>query len=355
MIHILPLLFLGACCGAAPQDKKSTVQATASEIAADEKEKKPPGFLCEGTAEVPDGYRIDIYTYFGKPEKAAHIKQAALLVKGGKFSAEFSVFTKKNLAGKYILRVTLDPNLQPARFQNIPGQEVDVVLNVGNEADAAADRKAFGEGLIGDMKALVALAEESRQKHLEGKGKLDAATWNSLMKDWTRRAGQINKRVLETAEYRVLGFSGIMDTGFEHLTGIVMDLCRCASRGEEKDMREGRERLDVMVSGFEDKLRGTPPDPKKVRVELVNSARGFLQDTVYASGDRAPLGRKRYIQTLFELNKIAPPETRPVILELSASAGEIFDLLDAKKDARPLLEKLDARLGELEKALQNAK
>jgi len=120
-------------------------------------------------------------------------------------------------------------------------------------------------------------------------------------------------------------------------------------------MREGRERLDVMVSGFADQLRGAPPDPKKVRVELLKNARGFLQDTVYASGDRAPLGRKRYIQALFDLHKIAPEETRPVILELSASAREIFDLFDAKKDAIPLLEKLDARLGELEKALQNAK
>ena len=356
-MQLLPLLFLGACCGAAPQDKKSTVQATASEIAADEKEKKPPGFLCEGTAEVPDGYRIDIYTYFGKPEKAAHIKHAALLVKGGKFSAAFSVFTntKKNLAGKYIFRIAIDPNLQPVRFQNIPGQEIDVVLKVGSDEDAATDRRTFGEALIGDMKSMVALAEESKQKHLEGKGKVDAATWSSLLKDWTRRARQINEKVMDTAEYRVLGFSGVMDTGFEHLTGIVMDLCRCASRGEEKDMREGRERLDVMVSGFADQLRGAPPDPKKVRVELLKNARGFLQDTVYASGDRAPLGRKRYIQALFDLHKIAPEETRPVILELSASAREIFDLFDAKKDAIPLLEKLDARLGELEKALQNAK
>ncbi len=355
-MQFLPLLFLGACA-AAPQDKKSAVQATASEIAADEKEKKPPGFLCEGTADVPDGYRIDIYTYFGKPEKAAHIKQAALLVKGGKFSATFSVFTKKNLAGKYILRVTLDPNLQPARFQNIPGQEIDVVMNVGTEEDAGADRRTFGEGLIGDMKTLVALAEESKQKHLEGKGKLDAAAWNTLLKDWTRRAGQINKKVMDTAEYRVLGFGGVMDTGFEHLTGIVMDLCRCASRGEEKDMREGRERLDVMVSGFADQLRGAPPDPKKVRAELVKNARDFLQDAVYASGDRAPLGRNRFRQTLFDLHKdkALPEETRSVILELSASATELFDLLDAKKEPKPLLDKIDARLGELLKALQNAK
>ncbi len=370
MTYLLPFLAsLAACCTPAQETKKPTIKATVQEV--DPKKDEPPGFLCEGTTDLPDGCRIDVFTYFDArleadrkdryvPETGAHRHHSVVTVKDGKFSAAFAIYTpsaKKNLAGDYTFRVKFDPNFQPAQFATLGPILNDLPFKVGKPGDEAKDRAAVGAKLFDEIKALVVIADESAAKRKEdkAKGKSDPTAWSALMKDWTKRLGDINQRVSKEPEYVVLDMNVISNVGFEHLTGIVMDLARYASRGQDKDFREGRERLDVMVSKYNNDLTGAPIDPKIARVELLKDARGWLDTAVNARDDQGPLGKKNFRQAMMNLHKIAPADARPTILEMSAAATEIFDALDAKKDAKALFEKLDARLGELLKEFKSEK
>ena len=350
MAYLLPLILLAACRSAA-QDRKHTIEAVAAETPAEKD--GPPGFLCEGSTDLPDGCRIDVFAYFGNPLRGAHLKHSAVLVKEGKFSASFSLYAKRNLAGLYTFQVVFNPSLQQVRHQTLPALEKLAPLRVGTEEAAANDRKSVGENLLADMKGLVAIAEEARLKHVESKGKLETAAWEALLKDWHRRAARINVAAIARIEYRVLGFGLAVDDGMEHISGIVMDLCRCAARGQEKDLREGRERLDLMISKFENQLKAPPP--KGAGAERVRDARRLLKEAVAAPEADRRAAKGRFRQSMVDLNSLAPSEFASVILEISGAATEVFDAIEEKKDVKGPLEKLDARLEELEKALQNAK
>jgi hypothetical protein len=366
MIHIIPLLAtLAACCSRAPQEaKKNRVEATVVELAP--KEKEPPGFLCEGTTDLPDGCRIDVFAYFmsvtptgprrKEPEIGTHRQQAAAIVKNGRFSVPLNLFERKNLGGEYIFRVAFDPNLQARPFASLPAIRSDLPLTVGLPGDAEKDRAAFGARLFGEIKALVAIADEvaARRKADQEKGKADPAAWSALVKDWTRRVREINLRVHQVHEYIVLDIAQIADVGVESMGNIILDLARCGSQGLDKDLREGRERLDIMVSNFDNQLN-TPVNPRATRIELAQEARKLLDVAAHAQDENAPRTQKRFIQVLFDIHKIAPAEVRSTILALMGSAKELFDAVEKNKNTKELFEKLDGRMEELIRGFQKEK
>jgi hypothetical protein len=360
MIHLFLLLVpLLGCCRTAPQqqaaaeEKKVKFEATARETPA--KEKNPPGFLCEGATDLPEDCRIDIEIYFGKPITGSQLHHAAEPVKGGKFSTAFVLFPKspKNLAGAYTVRVKFNPHLQPDRFAALPAIVRDLPLNVGKPEEAAQERRAWGERLVEKMKGLSALSEEAQAKFREGK--LNNAGWDAQIKEWERRAHEINESVIDIPEYHVLGYGRLIADGFEKISGITLDLCRFYQRGDEKNMRDGRERLRVILSNYEDYLLGRPLDPKKEMLKLAEKASEFLEAAVTATDDRGPLGRKMFRQAMLDLHRLVSPGPRQTILEISASVNELFDALDAKQDVTTFHGKIKARLADLKTALQDEK
>jgi hypothetical protein len=363
MTTLLPLFLLLAGSQADAVKKKHRIEPQAQEVPA--KEKEPAGFLCQAVTDLPDGCRVDIYTYYGKEDKekgirlerGAHKKSTSVLVKDGKCSAAVSM-VPKNISGPYTFRFVFDPNLQATRFRDLAPIEVDAFVQVGQDVDAERDRVAYGEKLIVEMKALVALADEAAAKYREEKAKLTPAAWDALLSDWFKRAETINRRVVGTTEYRILPFAHIVDQGFEDVSGIAIDICRCAKLGHERNMREGRERLDVMVSKFESALTGRPVNARVARIDLARNARESLGMAVYGSEDRAPAAKNMFRQAILNLGNPkleVPDEVRQTILEITSKANELFQALEEKKDVKAAHEKLDARMGELLQTLQNLK
>jgi hypothetical protein len=366
MIHLIPVLAALAAVPAAPQEaKKYRIEATVVETAPKDKEtgKEQPGFLCEGTTDLPDGCRIDVFIYYinprlggpreKEPENGSHRQQSATLVKNGRFSTSLSIFEGKNLSGDYTFRVAFDPNLQARPFAGLSAVHAYVPFTVGKPGDAEKDRAAFGARLFGEIKALVAIADEvaARRRADKEKGKPDPDVWAGLVKEWTRRIREINARVHQVHEYVALEIAHIADAGVENMSLIILDLARCGSQGLDKDLREGRERLDIVVSNFDNQLN-TPINSRTARIELAREARKLFEVAVHARDERAPAARKRFIQDLIDIHNITPPEARAAILDLMRSANEIFDAVAEKKDAREPFEKLDGRLEELIRGFQ---
>jgi hypothetical protein len=178
--------------------------------------------------------------------------------------------------------------------------------------------------------------------------------WAGLLKDWTRLVREINLPVHQVHGYIVLEIAQIADAGVENMGNIILDLARCGSQGLDKDLREGRERLDIMVSNFDNQLN-TPVNSRAARVELAQEARKLLDVAVHAQDESAPRTRKRFIQVLFDIHKIAPAEVRTTILNLMGSAQELFNAVDKEKDTKGLFEKLDGRMEELIRGFQQDK
>jgi len=344
--------------------RKYTLKASVVEVVP--KEKDPPGFLCEGTTDLPDGARIDLYTYFlnpdptglrkKEPEQGKHRYRTAVPVKDGRFSASFSLFQEKNLSGDYVFRVVFDPNLQVQHLSTLPTVQSDVPLPLGKPGDAERDRAAWGARLFGEIKAVIAIADEvaARRKSDLEKGTSDPAAWAGPVRDWTDRLRGINERVHKAPEYLVLEMSNISDSGLDALGHLVLDLARSGSLGRDKGLREGRERIDLMVSNYEHELT-RPPDPRQKRIDLAHEARGLLEAAVRGPGDRAGESRKRFKQVLFDIHALAQADVQALLRDLMAQATEIFDALDEKKDVQAKVQSLQARLEELEKSFQNPK
>lgn len=339
----------------APQDaRKFTVDAKVFEAPGTAQE--APSFACEGTTDLPDGCRLDVYTYYGAADPGFHIKHTVAITAGGKFSSAFSMFEKKTLPGDYSFRVVFDPNLQAQRFGAFPAWKRDYPLRVGTPEEAEKARVALCKQLVADIKGIVAVADEAtNRRKAEKDGKPDPAVWDPLLKAWYRKLADESTRVQKILEYRVLGLTGVVDNGFEHLCGIIMDITRCAARGQDTLAREGRERLDLMVSKFEADLTGVPANPRLTRIELTQNARRALAQAVQPQEDRGPTGRKGFRQAILDLNRLVTPEDRQTLLEISAAATELFDKAEEKKDVKEDHKKLDARLAELLQAYQNEK
>jgi hypothetical protein len=336
--------------------RKYAFEATAQEIAPSGKE--PPGFLITGTTDLPDDYRIDIFTNFGVPNSGFYLRHDVAMVKNGKFSASLSLFKEANLAGEYSFRLLGEPDLQADRFASIPATKRDVLLKLGKPGEAEKVRAEISARLFSELKSLAAVAEEAAtlRKSEKESGKTDSSQWERLLKDWYKRLEAGALKVQRNADYRVLGLSGYVDAGTEQVCGITMDIARCAARASDKDVREGRERLDLLLSKYGSELTGRPLDPKAARLELAQSARRFL-----AAGARSkeestpPTGRNPFFQVLLNLNPLVSPEERQTLLEISAGARELFDAVDEKKEFAELLRKLDARLAALIQTFQNEK
>ena len=336
--------------------KKYAFEATAKDFAASGKE--PPGFLLTGMTDLPDDYRIDIYTYFGVPDPGFHLRHDVAMVKNGKFSASLSLFKEANLAGEYSFRLLGEPDLQADRYASIPAIKRDVSLKLGKPGDAEKVRAEMGARLFSELKSLAAIAEEAAtlRKSEKESGKTDSSQWERLLKEWYKRLEAGALKAQRNSDYRVLGLSSYVDEGTEQVCGITMDIARFAARASDKDVREGRERLDLLLSKYESGLTGRPLDPKATRIELAQTARRLL-----AAGARPkeestpPMGRNPFFQVLLNLNPLVSPEERQALLEISAGARELFDAVDEKKEFAELLRKLDARLAALIQTFQNEK
>src|SRR5213078_2167402 len=95
-----------------------------------------PSLVCDGTATLPDGALLNAYLYYGRVNEGREIAKDTTTVKGGKFTQDFAPFSKskKNLAGKYIVRFRFDPNFQ-AQAMPFSTVKVDIVLQHGTPQD----------------------------------------------------------------------------------------------------------------------------------------------------------------------------------------------------------------------------
>lgn len=354
---LLPLLtaFASLSAGAPQEAKKAVLEVTVQDVPASGKE--PASFLLTGKTDLPDRYRLDLYAYFGVPDPGFEVAREATLVKDGKFSITISLFKAANVAGEYSFRLLGNPDLQDQRYSQLPFLRHDVSVKLGTPADAAKARAEVYGRLFDDMKALVAVADESAalRKSEKESGKTDAAAWERLEKEYYKRLADGAARAQKVVEYRVFGLSWFVTAGMEQITGISMDIARCAARGLDKDLREGRERLDVIMSKFEADLTGRPLDPKITRLELARTARRLLAAGAQPREEAAPAGRNAFLQVMLNLSPLVSPDDRAALIDLTMGARELFDAVDEKKDVKELHLKLDARLEAFIKSLQNEK
>jgi hypothetical protein len=347
---MLNLAFLAALLAPSAQaEKKETIAVSLKDHPPSGK--AGPGFLCEGTADLPDGARLDILFYFGAIEYGYEIHRHALALSGGKYSHVIHLFPKKNLGGTYRVRVLFNPFLQQeAPLQGLPKQHADATLQVGDEAAVRQDHAAARASLVERIRAIQALGSEVVAHFESSKGKLDKAAWEKLYNGWRDRCLAIEGEAAREISFKLLGLSAIVDAGLENLRNILLEVIRSAANGQEGHVREGRVRLDRTADAYAAKVAPAvpPEDIKKEFLARAAEARAVLKEATGAQGEALAALRKRFVGITLALQKRILTEYQEDLFQIAADGNALFQAVSEKKEAaRALHEKLDRKLEEM--------
>jgi len=318
-----------------------------------------PSFLCEGTSSLPDGALLNAYLYYGRVNEGREIAKDTTTVKGGKFSQDFSPFpkSKKNLAGKYIVRFRFSPEFQAQAFPGIAATTVEIVLQHGTPQDVERETKAVRDQLVGEIRIYASMADEVKAKIPELKDK-PADAWHAALKSWLDKSTEIQRRnyPLKVPEYRVLNLDQVADGGLEQLGGILISAAKHAASGEGEVAREGLTRLRQTTDFLIDEIASPKLTEPAQILALIESARQLLKDALSHPDDPVLPARRKFVEMNALLQKSLPEDVQATVLEIGTRSVSFFTALaDKQANAKELHKELDESFDRLIAALRRPK
>jgi len=303
--------------------------------------------LIEGTTNLPAGARIELYLYYGRLDDGPVIARTSFAVKDGKFSYELQPYRKKNLPGKYGLRLVYNPELQDQRFVGFGLGVVNHPFRFGTEEDFEREAKIFKAQLAAELQAMVDLGEELKTQigKLEGK---PADAWKPLMKEWMEKTHEIMKRAdpHKNQEYNALNIDHPATTGLENLAGILNSAARYAAGGRGKEALEGVTVLRQTAQYLIGEMNAPKLTSAGQVLDTVDAAKKLIQDALNNPGQPVLPVRRKFLELNALLQKSMPEDVQPHILEVGRGAAAFFNAL---ADKEPNVKELHA---ELEKSLE---
>jgi hypothetical protein len=343
MLH-LSVAFSLLCACSSPQAE--LLKAELKEVPA--VGKTPPLILCEGSAGLPNGVTLNTYLYYGRKDGKVIFKDSAT-VNGGKFTQDFPVFPKRILPGKYFARIVFNPALQNQAIPGAAEAQIDISLQIGTAEDFEREAKLIRGQLAGEIQTLVGLGEEVKAKIEELKGK-PAAAWADSMKEWTRKAVEVQGRAQPTKvpEYGILNLDLIADSGLENLAGILNSAARYAAAGQWGVALEGLTRLRQTGEYWIGEINSPKLTDPRDYLNLIESARKLIRETLGNPDAPALPARRKFVEMNALLQKSLPEEFQPAVLEIGTRSAAFFNAVsDNDAQMKELHAELDKMLEKL--------
>lgn len=316
-----------------------------------------PSLLCEGTANLPNGVNLVAHLYYGKPVEGRELFRDSAIVKGGKFSQEFPVFSKKNFPGPYVARLVYDQVLQDLSAPNYPRTVVEFTLQIGGPADIDREGQAVRDQVIGEIRALQAIGDEVRAKLDEMKDKPEAdrqAVYNA----WHERSLEIRKHVdaRKHPEYFILKLDLLADTGMEDLTTILMSSARCFVLNQRDNMVEGLTRLRQSCEYWIGEVgRARVQDFGKL-VETLEECRTIARTLAEKPDGPIAPARRRFLELIAGVDRSVPPDFHETVLSITDRGTSFFNAVaDKSSDVKTIHAELDRLLNRLAGSLRMIK
>jgi len=341
MLHVAFLLLAQAAAGEAP-----VLKAEVKDVAAEGDGR--PSILCEGTTNLPNGARVELYLFYGRLDDGPVIARNSFTVQDGKFSHPVHPYKKKNLPGKYGLRLVYNPDLQDQRIAGFKNGVFDLPFRFGTDADFEREAKVFRSQLAAELQAMVDLGEELKTQIDKLQGK-PASDWAPLQKKWMEQTHDIMKRADPHAnqEYNALNIDHPATTGLENLAGILNSAARYAAGGRGKEALEGITVLRQTAQYLIGEMNAPKLTSGGQVVDLVDAAKKLLREVVAKPDQPVLPARRKFLEMNTLLQKSMPEEVQPTILEIGKASAAFFN---AVADKEPGVKELHA---ELEKLLEN--
>ncbi len=342
MFMLLPTLFFAFVIEGAQAGPK--IEVTIKDVPA--ADGRPPRFAVEGKADVPNGSELYLYLYFSILDPGTQLDVARVTVRNGLFAHDFQLFKTKNLAGPWILQTVYDPNVQAAGAAGTEPHKVVTPLRIGTELDAQQDRKFFSEQLAGELRAVAALGEELQAKSASTP-RPNAAAWDPLIKEWRKRATEIQKRALpqHNPEYRVLGIALIADSGLEDLIHTFHAAATCAKQGQHGNVVTGVERLHNSVQQRVGELAAPRLNEPHLIAALIRTLQDLLRETLDKEAEQVRPRRRLFIERMQILDISLPPDRHDLVQGIQTRGAAFFNAVaDQKPEAKALLEDVDKAL-----------
>ncbi|HVR85571.1 MAG TPA: hypothetical protein VMU54_14740 [Planctomycetota bacterium] len=341
-------------CLAATQDPL-VIKGELKELPAQGKD--GPSFHCEGTSNLPNGADLSAYLYYGAIVVGKELFKDSAIIRGGKFSQEFPIFAHRNFPGTYTARLIYDPALQGLGVPDYPRTTVDLVLQIGGAADIDRESKAVREQLIGEIRGLLAIADQIRGKLEEMKDKAQADR-EALFKTWHEQMLEVRKRVdpRQHPEYYILRLDLMADSGVENLSGILTSSARCFVLNQHENTVEGLTRLRQSCEYWIGEI-STPRllDFSKMAAS-VEECRSIVRKVLDSPDDPVQPSRRRFLELTAVLDKSVPDDFHEVILGITARAASFFNAVsDKSPDAKKLHADLDGLLQRFASTLSDHK
>ncbi len=271
-----------------------------------------PRIVCEGTAGLPEGSRLDLRIYYGPVEPGRELEIRTARVRAGAFSREFLIFPEKNLAGSYALKVT--------HLLDSPGRPWSRLLpfRIGALRDGERDRAEVLERLARDIREIAALADD-----------LDRERSSS---DVFRQAWRIAERARKSPECRALRLEEVSGAG-------LLDLCNrlqavaagaAAARAAPEDPRlqashrQARSAFDRAARKHLDRLASEQISGEALR-GLAEEIGRKLTRVAGLTGESLEASRKEFTAALLRLQVKAPARHHAALVGLASKALALFD------------------------------
>jgi len=232
-----------------------------------------PRIVCEGTADLPEGSRLELKIYYGAYEPGRDLQYRSALVRGGAFAQEFFIFPGTNLPGRYTLRTTFPSGAS----RNFP-------FRIGAPVDGERGRAKVLEGLARDIRAIVALADD--------------ASPDRFQKAWS-----LAEKAARSPECKALRLEDVAGEG-------MTDLCR-----RLKSVAAARSAFDRKAQRLLDRLAS-----EQIGGDALGGLAEELRGTLGAVS-----GRKDFTAALLRLQVKAPARHHAALVELASTAVTLFD------------------------------
>ncbi|MBV8879649.1 MAG: hypothetical protein JO332_06795, partial [Planctomycetaceae bacterium] len=206
MLHVVTLLL-----SLAAAQEPLTIKGELKDIPAQGKD--GPCLSCQGTANLPNGAVLVAYLYYDKVVSGRELFKDTPIVKNGKFSQDFAIYATRTFPGPYLARIVYDPVLQNLGGDEYPRTVVDMTLQVGTAQDVDREGKAIRDRLSGELRALMAMADQMKAKLDEYREKPQADR-EALQKTWHQESIEIRSRVAprKNPEYFILRLDLLADS-----------------------------------------------------------------------------------------------------------------------------------------------
>lgn len=350
MLHLAFLLLAQGAGADVP-----VIKAELKNIAAEGK--LGPALLCEGTSNLPDGAFLQVYVYYGLAIDGKTLSKDSIAVRQGKFSQDFSAFPRKNLAGKYILQIIYNPELQNPAIPGFKETTVESAFQFGTPDDFERESKAVRDQLVGEIRALMAMGDEVKAKIEELKGK-PASAWEELLKGWRDKSADVMVRAdpRKVPEYTVLNLDLVATSGMENLSGILISAAKHAAAGLGQDALEGLSRLRQTAEYWTSEIASPRLNTPRELVGAIESARDLIREAL-GNPDKPVLpSRRRFVEMNSVLQRSLPEDFQPAILEIGTRSIEFFNALaDKEPAAKEIHAQLDRLLQKLADSLRPPK